>query len=64
MTEPLIISHYLDREQAARELGVSTVTLDRWRKQGSGPPYAQMGRTIVYSRDVLADWLRSQFAAA
>lgn len=41
---------YLDTKQAAELTGISTVTLERWRAEGEGPPYVKLGRLVKYRR--------------
>ena len=41
---------YLDTRQAAELTGISTVTLERWRVDGGGPPYVKLGRLVKYRR--------------
>lgn len=41
---------YLDTRQAAELTGISTVTLERWRVDGVGPPYVKLGRLVKYRR--------------
>ncbi|WP_291201652.1 helix-turn-helix domain-containing protein [Hyphomonas sp.] len=41
---------YLDTKQAAELTDISTVTLERWRGEGVGPPYVKLGRLVKYRR--------------
>jgi len=41
-------STVLTTRQAAAYLGVSKVTLERWRMQGIGPRYVKHGRYVRY----------------
>ena len=55
----------LRQHEAAELLKLSSCTLGRWRRNGSGPPIitlrAGKGRDAVrYSRATLEDWLRSR----
>jgi hypothetical protein len=38
------------RKKLARELDVTTKTLDRWAREGKGPARTRLGRKILYSR--------------
>lgn len=38
----------IDTTQAARILGISRSTLERWRVRGTGPRYVKHGRWIRY----------------
>lgn len=53
----------LKTSDAAKLLGISKITLERWRHHNFGPPYVQVGsRLILYKRSDLIEWLES-FAA-
>ena len=46
---------------AAKVLGVSPRTLEKWRlERRYGPPYRQHGRAVVYRLRDLLDWSDSQ----
>ncbi len=47
----------LTRREVARKLRETDRTLDRHRKDGSGPPYVRIGRHVLYREDHLAQWL-------
>lgn len=51
---------FLSREEAASFLRVHPRTLARWYAQGEGPPVVMQGRQILYLKDSLLAWLRSQ----
>lgn len=60
----------LNQKQAADVLGVSSSTLESWRKNGIGPTYKQVvngssgkGR-ILYSKTALAEWLANTIKTA
>ncbi|PNH80067.1 helix-turn-helix transcriptional regulator [Vibrio diazotrophicus] len=47
--------------QLAKELGVSTVTLWRWRQENLIPPVLHVGKRIVgWERVVIEEWLESK----
>jgi hypothetical protein len=51
----------LSEERLAAELGRSTATLRRWRRQGIGPPYISgVGRDIWYRIEAVEAWLISK----
>jgi hypothetical protein len=52
--EPLITEG-----EAATILRVSLTSLRRWRRQGSGPVYRKLGRTVRYRPEDLADFVGS-----
>lgn len=43
--------------EAARVLGCSPRTLEKWRCYGGGPTYYKMGRAVRYAKRDLEDWL-------
>lgn len=51
-------------KEAAALIGVSTRTLERWRKAGVGPPYAVHCNRIWYRRRGIDEFLESVFAPA
>lgn len=48
----------------ARELGLTVWALRAWRKRGYGPPHGKVGRTTVYRRSEVDEFLQSRIAAA
>jgi hypothetical protein len=52
--EPLITEG-----EAASMLRVSVTSLRRWRRQGCGPVYRKMGRTVRYRAGDLLDFVAS-----
>jgi hypothetical protein len=59
-TTEQLLSDYLDKDQAATELGICGRTLDRWHVLGEGPPRVTMGRRILYRRSSLTAWLAAR----
>jgi predicted DNA-binding transcriptional regulator AlpA len=48
----------IDRHEAARMLGVTIRTLQRWHRQGYGPPRKRwLGRGVGYSRAEVEQWI-------
>lgn len=45
---------------AARALGVSVRTLQKWRSSGTGPRFARFGASVVYPKALLEEWLAAQ----
>lgn len=64
MTSPESIAdgrdELLTEHEAADLLKVSTRTLQAWRCNSSGPPFARVGRSIRYMRIGLLNWLSSR----
>jgi hypothetical protein len=52
--EPLITEG-----EAATILRVSLTSLRRWRRQGSGPVYRKLGRTVRYRPNDLSEFVAS-----
>lgn len=47
----------VDRQEAARLLGVVPRTLDRWHLAQTGPPRVLIGRKVRYRRQTLEQWV-------
>ena len=45
--------------EAARLLRVSLTSVRRWRREGRGPVYRKIGRSVRYRQDDLADFIAS-----
>lgn len=58
--ESQLLQSFLTTEQLAQELGVTTRTLYRWHLQRIGPPRIEVGRTILFSRASVEEWLKSR----
>ena len=51
----------LDPKALAARLGVSTITLSKWRVRGTGPRFVKVGaRRVGYSADEVDAWLASR----
>lgn len=46
--------------EAAKLLRVANVTMIRWRKEGRGPTWTNIGHKIFYERAVLQAWIIEQ----
>lgn len=46
--------------EAAQYLSLSESQLEKWRLNGEGPPFARLGRSVVYDRDDLDRWIADQ----
>ena len=50
--EPLVTE-----DETARLLRVSLTSVRRWRREGRGPVYRKIGRSVRYRREDLADFI-------
>ena len=41
-----------------------TSTLAYWRHRNEGPPFAKVGRRVVYRRSDVVAWMEAQFSKA
>ena len=48
----------LNEKQVAKELGVSTLTLKKWRWEGKGPEWVKIERTVRYKRSDVDKWIK------
>lgn len=46
--------------EVAERLRLTKPILYHMRRRGDGPPYARLGRTIVYDLEALERWLHAQ----
>ena len=52
-------SEYYTIEELAQLLGKHRGTLARYRVDGGGPAYIKVGRTVLYERSSVKEWLKS-----
>jgi len=55
--KPGLLNDWINREDLAGQLSVTTDTLARWATQGSGPPRIRIGRRVLYRRSSVEKWL-------
>ena len=55
-----ILDDYLTPEQLIAELGISLVTLNRWRLQRKAPPVTKIGRKVLFKRSSVEAWAASR----
>jgi len=55
-----ILAGYLEEDELATELKKKRRTLRLWRQKRTGPPWTSCGDTILYARDSVIAWLKSQ----
>jgi AraC-like DNA-binding protein len=53
----LLGDEFLTPEALARELHISPRTLARWHVERVAPPRIAIGRTVIYRRDAVRNWL-------
>ncbi|RWL93211.1 MAG: DNA-binding protein [Mesorhizobium sp.] len=51
-----ILTRYVRTHEAARLLGLSPRTLEKYRCHGSGPTFRKLGGRVVYGIDDLEAW--------
>ena len=51
------LSGYLTKTALAKEFGVSTRTVDRWRNQPNGLPFTTAGATVLFNVVSVRKWL-------
>jgi predicted DNA-binding transcriptional regulator AlpA len=54
------VEKYFDTPAAAQYVRLSVSTMEKLRVFGGGPPFAKLGRRVVYSAAALDDWLRAR----
>jgi len=57
-------SDYLTSAETADLIRRPTSTLAYWRHRGEGPPFAKVGKRVLYRRHDVEKWLTEQFARA
>lgn len=55
----LLADHLTDSEFCA-EFEITARTARKWRGRPDGPPHICIGRTVLYPRDALLEWLRKR----
>ena len=55
-----LLDGYLSKAEAARQLGMSPRTLDRWASVRFGPPRVRVGHKIFYREAAIRRWLGDQ----
>lgn len=54
----------LSPAEAAQLIDFPEATLRYWRRSGTGPAFAKIGRKIVYRESDIRNWVDEQFAAS
>ncbi len=55
-----LLGGYVSEAECADEINKSRRTLQRWHRLGIGPPRTLVGKTIMYRRGAVRDWLLAQ----
>lgn len=55
-----LLDDWINRDDLARELGVSVDTLARWETRRVGPACIRIGRKVHYKRSGVQKWLCDQ----
>jgi len=54
-----LLADFMSQAELARELGLTVRALESWRHQRTGPPYVRIGKTPMYRRAGVVEWLRA-----
>lgn len=57
LQRPGVVPEFFGTNGAAQYLGMSTVTLEQWRCEGSGPAFCKVGRSVRYHVDDLRSFM-------
>ena len=52
-------SSYMRTAEAAKYLNLANGTLPSWRSRRFGPPFSKIGKTVLYRREDLDEFVRS-----
>jgi hypothetical protein len=55
-----LLDHWLTQRQLARQLDISTRSLERLRHAGNGPRFAKAGRKVLYRLADVEHWLTAR----
>jgi hypothetical protein len=58
------VPEYLRRAAAARFISMSPAYLRKVAKLGQGPPFSKLGKSPVYRRSDLIDWVAARIEKA
>jgi predicted DNA-binding transcriptional regulator AlpA len=51
---------WLGSREVAFRAGISTRTLERWRKKKKGPPSYRMGQNVLYDEVDVENWINGR----
>ena len=49
----------INEVEAAKSLNISLTTVQRWRREGKGPAYRKLNKTVRYRRSDIEDFVAS-----
>jgi hypothetical protein len=52
-----LLEDYWTEDGFAKEIKKAERTLRKWREQKIGPPYANLGKTVIYPKPGARDWV-------
>lgn len=55
----MVFEDFLEKDEAAEALNVTTRTLDRWYAERIGPARTKIGRRSLYRKSALLEWLKA-----
>jgi hypothetical protein len=55
-----ILENYLTEKALARQINKTPRTLQNWRQRRIGPPWTNLGKTVLYDPDEFLAWLKAQ----
>ncbi|MDE2303543.1 MAG: helix-turn-helix domain-containing protein [Sphingomonadales bacterium] len=61
---PEAIANLLDTKAAAARVGLSPVTMERFRLTGEGPRFAKLGKAVRYRPTDLDAWVAGRLVAS
>ena len=56
----IIVAGYSSEAETAEQLNVAIRTLRSWRQRGVGPPWAKVGRQVIYGDESRMAWVKGQ----
>jgi hypothetical protein len=54
-----LLADYWSEAELAKEINKSLRTVRKWREQKIGPPYAMLGKTVIYPKPGTRNWVAS-----
>lgn len=59
MTNAKLLEEFLTEAAMAAGLRVTRRTLRQWRQERKGPPFARIGRLVLYPKTAFTAWLEA-----